>query len=127
MNDFVGPPGAPGERFDVFRLDRVIEVRRELLLLRARPRLIRHLTVRRIAAFPPQPRSVASRPTKQRWRIEERLEQVAARNRAYAHALYRAVLADAHCDARIEALVTRRRLRAAIDALLAPLVRDGQV
>ncbi len=59
--------------------------------------------------------------------LEERLEQVAARNRAYAHALYRAVLADAHCDPRMEALVTHRRLRAAIDALLAPLVRDGEV
>lgn len=59
--------------------------------------------------------------------FEERLEQIAARNPAYAHALYRAVLADAHLDPRIEALSTNRRLRTAIDALLAPLVRDGEV
>jgi ectoine hydroxylase-related dioxygenase (phytanoyl-CoA dioxygenase family) len=58
--------------------------------------------------------------------LEERLDRAAAKDRVYSLALFRAALADAHRDPRIEAVSTHRRLSALIDDLLGPMRRTGQ-
>lgn len=52
--------------------------------------------------------------------LEDRLENTAREDRAYAFALYHAVMADAHRDPRLLALPRRPGLSAAAEALLAP-------
>jgi ectoine hydroxylase-related dioxygenase (phytanoyl-CoA dioxygenase family) len=52
--------------------------------------------------------------------LEERLERVARENRAYAAALYHAVMADAQEDPRVQALAEHPRLSGLVKNLLAP-------
>lgn len=59
--------------------------------------------------------------------LDERLERVAAHDRSYAHALFRAVLADAHRDPRIEAVVRHRVLSRELQRLAAPLIPCGHI
>ncbi|MBI4396667.1 MAG: phytanoyl-CoA dioxygenase family protein [Elusimicrobia bacterium] len=59
--------------------------------------------------------------------FEERLERVARENRAYALALYQAVMADAQADPRVKALTDHPRLSALVNSLLAPLAATGHV
>lgn len=59
--------------------------------------------------------------------LEERLEQVARRDRAYAIALIHGLLADAHHDPHIAALAEHPRLLAAVTRLMAPQQVTGQV
>lgn len=58
--------------------------------------------------------------------LEERLDRAAAKDRVYSLALFRATLADAHRDPRIEAVATHPRLSTSISGLLGPLTRTGQ-
>jgi ectoine hydroxylase-related dioxygenase (phytanoyl-CoA dioxygenase family) len=59
--------------------------------------------------------------------LEDRIDQVASRDRAYALALFRAVLADAQRDPRIAALVSHPALSAMVQELLLPLKQTGTV
>lgn len=59
--------------------------------------------------------------------LEERLEQVARQDRAYASALLQVVMADAQRDPRLAALAHHRSLGAAVDAVLAPETATGHV
>ena len=59
--------------------------------------------------------------------FEDRLDSIARHDRAYALALFRAVMADAQRDPRIDALARHPGLTAVISDLLAPLRRTGQV
>jgi ectoine hydroxylase-related dioxygenase (phytanoyl-CoA dioxygenase family) len=59
--------------------------------------------------------------------IEERLERVARKDRAYASALLQVVMADAQRDERIAGLATHAALSAAIRAVLAPDAPSGHV
>src|SRR5262245_25759858 len=59
--------------------------------------------------------------------LEERLDRAAQTDRGYATALFRAVMADAHRDPRVEALCTHPRLTAVVRDLLHPAARTGQV
>jgi ectoine hydroxylase-related dioxygenase (phytanoyl-CoA dioxygenase family) len=59
--------------------------------------------------------------------FQDRVDQIAARDRGYALAIFRAVMADAQRDPRIDALVTHSGLASVIQELLSPLMRTGQV
>jgi ectoine hydroxylase-related dioxygenase (phytanoyl-CoA dioxygenase family) len=59
--------------------------------------------------------------------FEERIDQIAAKDRGYALAVFRAVMADAQRDPRIEALITHSSLSSTIRNLLSPMHRTGQV
>jgi ectoine hydroxylase-related dioxygenase (phytanoyl-CoA dioxygenase family) len=59
--------------------------------------------------------------------IEERLERVARKDRAYASALLQVVMADAQRDERIAGLATHAALSTAIHAVLAPDAPSGHV
>jgi hypothetical protein len=52
--------------------------------------------------------------------LEERLEQVAQRDRAYAYALLHGIFADAHLDPRIAGLADHPRLMAHVQHFVAP-------
>src|SRR5262245_57672609 len=54
--------------------------------------------------------------------FQDRVDQIAAQDRGYALAIFRAVLADAQRDPRIDALVTHSRLTSVIQELLSPLM-----
>jgi ectoine hydroxylase-related dioxygenase (phytanoyl-CoA dioxygenase family) len=58
--------------------------------------------------------------------IEERLDRAATHDRVYSLALFRAALADAQRDPRIEAIASHPRLTALTSDLLAPMKRTGQ-
>jgi ectoine hydroxylase-related dioxygenase (phytanoyl-CoA dioxygenase family) len=59
--------------------------------------------------------------------FDERLERVAARDSAYAAALFHAVMADVHRDARVQALASHEALRELVARTLQPLRVTGQV
>ena len=59
--------------------------------------------------------------------FEERLDRVAATDRAYATVLFRAVLADAHRDPRMQALAIHPALTALITDLIHPFRWSGHV
>jgi ectoine hydroxylase-related dioxygenase (phytanoyl-CoA dioxygenase family) len=59
--------------------------------------------------------------------FEDRIDQIVAQDRGYALALFRAIMADAQRDPRIEAVVNHPDLTTIIRDLLAPLKRTGQV
>jgi phytanoyl-CoA hydroxylase len=59
--------------------------------------------------------------------FQERVDQIAVRDRGYALAIFRAVMADAQRDPRIEGLVTHSRLSSIVHDLLLPLTRTGEV
>lgn len=59
--------------------------------------------------------------------IEERLERIARRDRAYASALLQVVMADAQHDPRIAGLASHAALSSWIRALLAPETPSGHV
>jgi len=59
--------------------------------------------------------------------FEDRIERIATRDRGYGLALFRAVMADAQRDPRIEVIIDHPRLTANLRELLAPLTRTGQV
>jgi ectoine hydroxylase-related dioxygenase (phytanoyl-CoA dioxygenase family) len=59
--------------------------------------------------------------------FEDRIEQIAAQDRGYGFAIFRAVMADAQRDPRIEVIVDHPTLTANLSELLAPLTRTGQV
>src|SRR5262245_19119991 len=59
--------------------------------------------------------------------FEDRVDQIAAHDRGYALALFRAVMCDAQRDPRIEMLTTHPYLTSAVQELLAPMKRTGQV
>lgn len=59
--------------------------------------------------------------------LEERLEQVARRDRAYASALLQAVMADAHRDPRVGALASYPDLSSTVSVALAPEIATGHV
>lgn len=57
--------------------------------------------------------------------LEDRLEQVARSDAAYAFALHHAVMADTQHDARLKALALHPRLRAVVADAISPLVPTG--
>jgi ectoine hydroxylase-related dioxygenase (phytanoyl-CoA dioxygenase family) len=59
--------------------------------------------------------------------FEDRVDQIAVRDRGYALAIFRAVMADAQRDPRIEALVGHERMTSVVQDLLSPMQRTGQV
>ena len=59
--------------------------------------------------------------------VEDRLDRIAVHERAYALALFRAVMADAQRDPRIDAVSRHPRLTPIIAELLEPLTRTGHV
>ena len=59
--------------------------------------------------------------------LEDRLEQVAREDAAYAFALHHAAMADTQHDPRLQALALHPRLRAAVAESVAPLVPTGHV
>ena len=59
--------------------------------------------------------------------LEERIERVARRDRAYASALLQVVMADAQHDARLTAVASHPSIRAAVSAVLAPDAPSGHV
>jgi len=59
--------------------------------------------------------------------LDQRLECVAARDAAYATALFHAVMADVHRDARVQALASHERLRDLVARTLQPLRITGHV
>lgn len=59
--------------------------------------------------------------------VEERLEQVAQQDRAYAYALLHGIFADAHLDPRIAGLADHPRLMDYVQRLVAPQRIIGQV
>lgn len=59
--------------------------------------------------------------------FDQRLERVAARDSAYATALFHAVMADVHRDARLQALASHEALRDLVTRTLEPLRVTGQV
>jgi hypothetical protein len=59
--------------------------------------------------------------------FEERLEQVAQRDRAYAYALLHGIFADAHLDPRIAVLGDHPQLMAHVQNLVAPRPIIGQI
>jgi ectoine hydroxylase-related dioxygenase (phytanoyl-CoA dioxygenase family) len=59
--------------------------------------------------------------------FEERLDRVAMRDRAYAFALFHAVMADAQRDSRIASLANHRGLASTAAAILAPATVTGAV
>jgi hypothetical protein len=59
--------------------------------------------------------------------LEERLEQVAQQDRAYAYALLHGIFADAHLDPRIVGLADHPRLMDHVQRLVAPRRVIGQV
>jgi ectoine hydroxylase-related dioxygenase (phytanoyl-CoA dioxygenase family) len=58
--------------------------------------------------------------------LEERIDRIAAKDRVYSVALFRAALADCQRDPRIEAIARHSRLTAVTEELLAPMTRTGQ-
>jgi hypothetical protein len=58
---------------------------------------------------------------------EQRLEQVAQRDHAYASALFHAVMADTHRDARVANLAGHPRLGDIVRHLVAPKIVTGHV
>ena len=59
--------------------------------------------------------------------FEDRIQQIAAQDRGYGLAIFRAVMADAQRDPRIEALISHPGLTASVDELLSPMTRTGQL
>ena len=59
--------------------------------------------------------------------FEERLEQVAHHDRAYAYALLHGIFADAHLDPRIAGLAEHPRLMAHVQSFVAPRQIIGQI
>jgi ectoine hydroxylase-related dioxygenase (phytanoyl-CoA dioxygenase family) len=59
--------------------------------------------------------------------FDERLERIAARDRAYAFALFHAVMADAQRDPRIATLADSPRLASVLKDVLAPATVTGHV
>lgn len=59
--------------------------------------------------------------------LEQRLERVAARDAAYAAALFHAVMADAHRDARLQGLAAHEALGGVVARALDPLRVTGHV
>jgi ectoine hydroxylase-related dioxygenase (phytanoyl-CoA dioxygenase family) len=59
--------------------------------------------------------------------FEDRLDHVARHDQAYGLALFRAVMADAQRDPRIEAVARHPRLTPMLSELLSPMRRTGQV
>lgn len=59
--------------------------------------------------------------------LEDRLDHIARSDRAYAQALFRAAMADAQRDPRIEAISCHPRLTAILADLLSPMARMGHV
>ena len=59
--------------------------------------------------------------------LEERIERVSRRDRAYASALLQVVMADAQHDPRLASLANHEALSSAVRALLAPELPTGEV